>query len=155
MRLVPEIWVGVAVLVFAAIVFQQSTAIPVSPLYARVGPTVIPYATSLGLGILGVFLLIAGFRGGWSGEDPEIALPVDWRSFRWLLLGLALNVALIDTLGFIIASTLLFMCTSRCFGSRKPLVDLGLGFVLATVAFVGFAKGLGINIGSGPIEALF
>jgi putative tricarboxylic transport membrane protein len=155
MRLVPEIWVGVAVLAFAAIVFQQSTAIPVSPLYARVGPTFVPYATAFALGILGVFLLIAGLRGGWSDDDPEIALPVDWRSFRWLLLGLALNVALIDQLGFIIASCLLFVCTARCFGSRKPHVDLGLGFVLATVAFVGFAKGLGINIGSGPIEALF
>jgi putative tricarboxylic transport membrane protein len=155
MKLVPEIWVGVAVLVFAAIVFQQSTAIPVSPLYARVGPTVIPYATSAALGVLGVFLLIAGLRGGWSGDDPEIALPVDWPSFGWLLLGLALNLALIQDLGFIIASCALFVCTSRCFGSRKPFVDLGLGFVLATVAYVGFAKGLGINIGSGPIEALF
>ncbi len=155
MRLVPEVWVGVAVLVFAGIILQQSLAIPVSPLYARVGPTVIPYATAAALGVLGVFLLVAGLRGGWSDEDPDVALPVDWRSFRWLLLGLALNLALIDHLGFILSSSLLFVCTARCFGSRRPAVDFGIGFVLATVAFVGFSKGLGINIGSGPIEALF
>jgi len=155
MRLVPEIWVGLAVLLFAGIVLQQSAAIPVSPLYARVGPTVVPYATAAALGVLGIFLLVAGFRGGWSHEDPEIALPVDWTSFRWLLLGLALNVALIDTIGFILSASLLFVCTARCFGSRRPAVDLGMGFVLATVAFVGFSKGLGINIGAGPIEALF
>jgi putative tricarboxylic transport membrane protein len=116
---------------------------------------VVPYATAAALAVLGAFLLYAAFKGGWSGDDPEIALPVDWASFRWLLLGLGLNVALIEVAGFIVAGCLLFVCTSRCFGSRKPLLDLGLGVVLATVAFVGFSKGLGINIGSGPIEALF
>jgi len=65
------------------------------------------------------------------------------------------DYALIADLGFTLASTALFACTARCFGSTNPLKDVGLGFLLAVTAYLGFSKGLGINIGAGPLEALF
>ncbi|MBL8831137.1 MAG: tripartite tricarboxylate transporter TctB family protein [Rhodospirillales bacterium] len=154
-RLTPEFWCGIAVLAFAATVGYEASLIPTS-VYARVGPQVVPFAVAGGLGLLGVVLLFQNARGSWNtADDPELTLPVDWRSARWLLLGLALNVSLIADAGFILASALLFACTARCFGSGRPLKDFAAGIVLSAVAYFGFSRGLGINIGAGPIEALF
>ena len=71
----------------------------------------------------------------------------------WLLLGLVLNIGLIDPLGFIPASVLLFACTARAFGSRRPLRDALIGFVLSAIAYFGFSELLGINIGAGFLGA--
>ncbi len=155
MRLSGEFWCGLCVLAFAALIGYEASLIPTS-VYARVGPQVVPFAVAGGLALLGVVLLAQNARGSWNtADDPELTMPVDWRSARWLLLGLALNVSLIADAGFILSSALLFACTARCFGSERPLKDFAAGVLLAAVAYFGFSRGLGINIGAGPIEALF
>ena len=63
-----------------------------------------------------------------------------------------LNVALIGPLGFTIASVILYVCVARGFGSRNPLRDAGIGLAFALIAYFGFAKTLGINIGAGLLE---
>ena len=62
--------------------------------------------------------------------------------------GLFSNLAL----GFTVASILLFTCVARAFGSRQTLRDALIGAIFALVAYLGFARTLGINIGSGVIE---
>ena len=79
---------------------------------------------------------------------------MDWPSLGWLGLGLVLNLTLIGPLGFVIASTLMFVCVARAFGSRRPLFDTGVGVIVALVAYLGFDKVLGINIGAGILEGL-
>ena len=63
-------------------------------------------------------------------------------------------MALIGTAGFTIASTILFVLTARAFGSLNIVRDAATGFALAIVAYLGFARALGINIGAGPPERL-
>ncbi|MFM7346467.1 MAG: tripartite tricarboxylate transporter TctB family protein [Tagaea sp.] len=149
-----EVFVGLAVLVFAGVVYHGAASIPASPLYARVGPAVFPYAIAWCMAALGVALVYQGLRGGWSDDDPELKLPVDFRALAWLAAGLALNVALIQDLGFTLASALMFACISRCFGSERPAADFAVGFALAAAAYLGFSKALGINIGEGLLESL-
>jgi putative tricarboxylic transport membrane protein len=152
-RPVGQIALAAGVLVLAGIVVHQTTVIPVSPLYAKVGPTVFPWMVAGGLGLLGLALLVQALRGGWpTGEDT--AIPVDRRALGWVLAGLVLNVALIGWAGFIIASTLLFCCVARAFGSARPVRDAGVAFVFAALTYVGFARMLGIDIGAGLIERL-
>ena len=74
---------------------------------------------------------------------------------RMMAVALVLNAALIPWLGFILSSTLLFACVARGFSSDRPARDLGIGFLLAFVAWYGFAKLLSINLGAGLIEGLF
>jgi putative tricarboxylic transport membrane protein len=142
---------GVAVLALAAIIAWETTLIPTNAIYAQVGPKVIPWLATVLLGALGVLLTLQGLRGGWEHEEPD---GLDTRGLAWMLLGLALNVALIGIAGFIIASTLLFVCTARAFGSRRILRDAAIGVVLALVSYVGFDRVLGYKIGSGLIEGL-
>lgn len=143
--------VGLGVLALAAMVAWQTSIIPENAIYAKVGPKVFPWISALMLAIMGAALTVEGLRGGWEHEHSG---ETDWRSLGWLGLGLFLNVVLISNVGFIIAGTLLFVCTARAFGSDKPLRDAIIGFILGAVSYVGFDRVLGYKIGSGLIEGL-
>jgi len=147
--------VGAGVVLFGLVVLHQTTQIPVSPLYSKVGPTVFPYMVAIALLALGVALIAQAWRGDWGETDADSDdTPTDWRSLGWLGLGLVLNAALIDVLGFVIASTLLFVCTARAFGSTRWPRDLAIAFALALAAYLGFARLLGISIGAGVLEGI-
>ena len=47
---------------------------------------------------------------------------------------------------------ILFVCVARGFGSKAIIRDAVIGAAFALVAYFGFAKTLGINIGAGLIE---
>jgi putative tricarboxylic transport membrane protein len=147
--------VGAGVIALSAVVFYQTTQIPVTPLYSKVGPTVFPYMTAGGMLLLGLLLIAQALRGEWGETDADKdAAPPDRRALGWLALGLVLNVALIDLLGFVIASTLMFVCVARAFGSTKWPRDLGIAMVLALIAYLGFSRLLGISIGAGILEGI-
>ena len=99
-----ETIIGIGVLVLAGVVYWQTTSIPVSPIYAKVGPTVVPYITAVCLGVLGLLLLVAASArrlaaGGREGGRAGLAWP-----WLWVAAGLVLNVLLIGPAGFTLAS---------------------------------------------------
>jgi len=147
----PETLLGLGTVAAAVLAFWQTSIIPVSPLYSKVGPTIFPYIASALLLVLGLILTARGLRGGWQPED-EKEIPLDWGSMFVVLAGFAANVILIGPLGFTIASTVMFTLIAWGFGSRTPWRDAPIGFVLALAAYFGFAAGLGVNIGMGPFE---
>jgi putative tricarboxylic transport membrane protein len=147
--------VGVGVIAFAILVGYQTSRIPASPLYSKVGPNVFPYMVSAALLLLGVLLVVQSLQGVWGETDADTDTgPPDRTALAWLGGGLILNVVLIDFLGFIIASTILFVCTARAFGSKALVRDFIVAVVLALVAFLGFDKLLGISIGAGILEGI-
>jgi len=146
-----ETVIAVGVLVLAVVIFWQTLSIPVSPIYAKVGPTVMPMITAAGLALLGVLLLCSALTGGWRTHEERNVMP-DRVALMWIGAGLVLNVLLIGYAGFTIASIILFVCVARGFGSQAILRDAGIGAVFALVAYFGFAQSLGINIGAGIVE---
>jgi len=146
-----EAIIGAGVLALAAVMLWQTLAIPVSPIYAQVGPTVVPIITALALGMLGVLLLIAAWQGGWQPEEEKASTP-DRVALAWVAAGLVLNVLLISWAGFTIASVILFVCVARGFGSKAIVRDTLVATAFALIAYFGFAQTLGINIGSGIVE---
>ena len=148
---VGEMVIAGLVLVLAAVVFWQTAAIPVSPIYAKVGPTVVPLIAALGLGVLGLILMVEALRGGWQSE-AERNLAIDHAALMWIGAGLILNVVLIGSAGFTLASTVLFVCVARAFESRNIVRDGAVAIVFALAAYFGFARTLGIDIGGGLIE---
>jgi putative tricarboxylic transport membrane protein len=147
-----ETIIGAGVLVLAIVMFWQTMSIPVSPIYAKVGPTVVPMMTAVALGMLGVLLLIDAWQGGWQSEEEKAVTP-DRAALLWIAAGLVLNVVLIGLLGFTIASIILFVCVARAFGSNRIVRDALIAAIFALVAYFGFATTLGINIGSGLVES--
>jgi putative tricarboxylic transport membrane protein len=151
----PQILIGAGVAALAVIVGVETTQIPVTPMYSRVGPAVFPYLVAGGLFILGLLLAFEAATGRWGETDADVETsPPDRRALAWLGLGLVLNVALIDVFGFIVASTLLFVCTARAFGSTRPARDAGIAVLLTLITYLGFDRLLGISIGAGIFEGL-
>lgn len=148
----PEARLALGVVALGCLAFYETAQIPVSPMYAKVGPTVMAYTASALLLGLGLALLLEAWRGNWISPPEEADVPLDYRAIGWLLLGLVLNIGLIGPLGFVPASTLLFVCTARAFGSRRIGRDALIGVVFAALAYFGFAQLLGVNIGAGIFE---
>ena len=149
----PETLIALGTLAFAGLLLWQASEIPVSPLYAKIGPSLFPYFGAAALAALALMLLVQALRGGWQ-PDEEKELKADWRALAFVTAGLIANVALITHLGFTLASTVLFVLVAYGFGSRRPLRDATIGFVVALVAYFGFAKVLGVNIGAGFLERM-
>jgi putative tricarboxylic transport membrane protein len=155
----PETLLALGVIALGLLALYETTQIAVSPMYAQVGPTAVAFVASALMIGLGGALLVQSVSGRWVSDPEESDAEFDLRALGWLLLGLVLNVGLIGPLGFIPASMLLFACTARAFGSRRPLRDLLIGLIFAAVAYFGFAGLLDINIGdsallSGLLEGL-
>lgn len=149
----PETLVGLSVLALSILVFAETWTAPAAPAYAQVGPTAFPYGAGVALFVLGLLLVIEGWRGGWRDPQAEAELGhPNWRGLAWVAGGLLFNALTIPHLGFILASTVLFACVARGFTSTRPLRDLVGGFALALVSYVGFAKLLSIKLGEGVIE---
>jgi putative tricarboxylic transport membrane protein len=147
-----EVAVAAGLVALAVLAIWQTLVIPVSPIYARVGPTLFPWIASAGLLLLSLLLLLQALRGGFSGVDDQ--LSIDWSSLAWVAAGLAANAALIGTLGFVFAATAMFVCVARGFGSARPGRDALIGAIVALTAYVGFKTLLGVNIGGGILEGM-
>ena len=78
-----EIALALGMLCLSAIVLWQTYEIPVSPIYARVGPTIIPMITACGLGLLSLALLFSALRGGWQTDEEKEYTP-DRVALSWL-----------------------------------------------------------------------
>ena len=152
----PDLLVGLFVLLLGALALWQAAAIPASPIYAQVGPKAVPYAVGGGLLLLGLGLSASALRGGWSAtlEEAREAPPANWRAFGLMLAGLAANLALIGPFGFSVAATAQFVLVAAAFGSRRPVRDGLVALALALLVWFGFVEVLGVNIGAGLLEGL-
>ncbi len=149
-----DLAIGIGVTALAVVLGWQASVIPDNSAYAQVGPALFPWLIAAALFVLGVLLIIAALRGGWSHESEDAPDNMNWAALGWVSLGLLINVSAIEYIGFILASTAMFVLIARGFGSRTPIRDAAIGFSLALVAYVGFDRVLGYKIGSGIIESL-
>ena len=66
----------------------------------------------------------------------------------------ALNIALVDFLGWAITGALLFAGVARVLGSRTWIRDLIIGAVLSVGSFYAFYVGLGVPIPPGILDGI-
>lgn len=127
--------------------------------YARIGPNVAPRIVSVGLILLGVWLLAEVFTGGFRSRVPDN--PAErgehafaGSAFAWVSAGLIAQMALIHTAGFVIAAAVLFACVARAFGSARWLRDLIIGLVLGLLVFLFFVRFLNVNLPAGWLRPI-
>lgn len=156
-----DLWAALFVLAVGLLAVWQAAVIPTSPIYAQVGPKLIPYFVAACLVALGAGLTATALRGGWSHTIEEMAdappfasASVNWPALGLLLAGLLANLVLIVPFGFTAAATVQFVLVAAAFGSRALLRNLVIAFVVALSAYGLFVKGLGVNIGAGFVETL-
>jgi putative tricarboxylic transport membrane protein len=123
-----------------------------------VDPYSMPYVVGAVLVLLGALLAVATARGDRpemeEGEDVEIDGTTDWRTVGMLVGVMALNVLLIDVLGWAITGALLFAGAAHVLGSRTPVRDVAIGAALSVGTWYGLYSGLGIPIPPGILDGV-
>ena len=133
----------------AGLILFDMSGLEISSVYG-LGPKAMPIVVAAGLGLLAVGNLVLGLTGGFPSREQAQAGPV-----ALIVGGMAMLIALVGFGGgFIPATAILFWATSTAFGRRSHAVDLGIGLALALVAYLLFAKLLGLTLPLGPIERL-
>jgi putative tricarboxylic transport membrane protein len=147
-----ELVVGLGVAAIGVFIAVETSQITVAPLYAKVGPGVIPYLVAGGLILLG--LLFAGNAVWRKAPAAQAAEASDWRPLVVISVGLILQMLLIERAGFVIASAVLFACVAYGFGSRRYLRDGIIAIVLAIVVYIGFTRGLSLPLPAGVLKGI-
>lgn len=127
--------------------------------YAKIGPNFMPAVVACGLLACGAWLLVDAFRGGWRDRPPDDAAQRGEHAFHapgflWITAGLAAQMALIGSAGFVIAGTVLFAAVARGFGSRRWLRDAAWGLLMTLLVFVFFVRLLNVNLPAGWLRPL-
>ncbi len=128
----------------------QVTVIPVSPMYAAVGASLVP-------GIVAVLftLLVLGYgaqsiagRVPDAADDPdETALPQAQQRFIYFFGGCLLFVLLIKPLGFLIAGTAAGLGIARSFDAPIRIKSITICFLIALAFWVLFDLILSVDLG--------
>jgi putative tricarboxylic transport membrane protein len=123
-----------------------------------VGPRMFPIAVGVGLIVLAILLGVAIPRGSTGeeegGEDIDTSSPADWRTVG-LLVGLFIaTIVLVVPLGWAITGTLLFAGAATILGSKRYVLNLVIGVVLAVGSFYAFYSGLGIPLPAGILDGI-
>lgn len=126
----------------------ETARMTVGPAHAMVGPRLFPILVAIGLVLVGFALLREAVRGAIA---PEGGMELDGRAIALVAGGLILQVLLIERAGWMIGATVLFVCATAGFGSRRLAVDAALGLGLGALAFVSFNYGLGLELPTGEI----
>ena len=151
-----QVAVAAGVLALGGGILWGSFYLPTGGGYAQVGPGVVPRLVGSVLLVLGVFLAREAFTGGFRGvdEEAEVHLPMDWVSFAWVSGGIFAYGLLVERLGFVIASVILFVMVARSFASRRWLLNAVVGLLLAAFIFAVFNYGLGLMLPAGILKPL-
>ena len=140
-----------AALAFIAIVIALSTRFAGDVAsYSPVGPKTFPYIIAGGLFLLAIWTAIEAWRGDFPDRDRQDVPPM-----LWVLGGLAVQLLTMKTVGFSIATGLLFAATAKAFGRGPLWMTVPVGIVFSFVVWFLFAKGLQLSLPAGPIERLF
>lgn len=79
----------------------------------------------------------------------------DWSSVVVAISSFLLFALLMEPLGWIIAAAVLFWGMARAMGSRRPLFDISLALVVASLIQLAFGAALGLNLPAGILGGVF
>jgi putative tricarboxylic transport membrane protein len=158
-----EILLGLGLVALGVFFAVETTEIKVAPIYAKVGPTVFPWIVAGALILLGLIFAAQAWRKGQqasaserdpvpgqaNGSSDLHAEASDWRALLLISAALLLQAALFKMLGFVLTAALLFMAVAYGFGSRSYLRDGIVAVILAILVYVGFTRGLHLQLPAG------
>lgn len=157
-RSVGDLLVSLGVLALGGYFAYGAFNISVAQSYSRVGPRFFPFLVAAGLLLCGALLLVQALRGVTAppeqGEDVDLDVPPDYRAVAVIGASLAAYVLLLEPLGFVLASALLFWGVATAFGSRAWLRDPLVGLVLALAVYLAFTRLLGLRLPAGILAPL-
>ena len=148
-------WLGAAVIAWGLVWLYGALSLPQAATYAVVGPGFFPAVIGTGLVLLGILLLVAVARREsfepQEAEDADVSRPPSRGAFWMTVAAGVIPVFVIRSLGFPVAGALAFALTARAFGSRRLLLDLGVGLLLGVACWLLFSRLLGLSLPGFPL----
>ncbi|MBK4216890.1 tripartite tricarboxylate transporter TctB family protein [Paracoccus caeni] len=118
--------------------------------YSGVGPASFPGVVAFALIGLAAWTVYDGIFGDFPAPEPQRVAPV-----VWIIIGLMLQLLLLNVAGFSIATGLMFACAARAFGKRNLALSIPIGIALSFAVWAVFSQILMLNLPTGPLEHLF
>jgi putative tricarboxylic transport membrane protein len=147
-----EAVLGGVVLGLGLFVAIETSVMEVTASNAAIGPRLFPFLVALGLLMVGAFVLQQALFGHIAHER---GFELDWLAVALVLGGLILQMFLVESLGWIIATTALFVAATLAFRERRVLISIAIGLVLTSLTYWVFNYGLGLSLPIGTtIEEL-
>ena len=154
-----ELLVAIGVIVLGIVVLAETRNIHTRP-GVTVSPRLVPNVIGALLVLLGIWYAIDVIRtprlpgAGEDSEDVDPEAETNWSAI--LIMGFALlcYALLIDTAGFIIASTVMFLISTFSMGSRHYVRNLAIGLILSTIVFFMFNSWLGVRLPGGWLAGI-
>jgi putative tricarboxylic transport membrane protein len=143
-----EAALGGGVLALGLFVAWETSLIHVAPTYAATSPRLFPYIISVGLVLIGAALLREALAGHIAHEG---GMALDWRAAAVVAAALVVQLWLLERIGWIVATSLMFAAVALAFGSRRVWLDVAIGVVLASLALAVFNYGLGLTLPAGSV----
>ncbi|MER6914590.1 tripartite tricarboxylate transporter TctB family protein [Streptomyces sp. NPDC000594] len=96
---------------------------------------------------------------GRRGEADAGEGDIDVRRTRWVPFAVCTGAALlfiagVDTLGYVIVSTVAFWLTAWAFGARDHLRSAAIATVFSLAVYLVFTRALGISLAAGVLEGV-
>jgi putative tricarboxylic transport membrane protein len=149
---IADLLLGLGVAAIGVFIVVETRQITVAPMYAKVGPGVIPYLVGGGLILLGLLFAAGATRRQAPAAPPAEAS--DWRPLAVISIGLLAQMLLVERAGFVIAAAVLFGCVAFGFGSRRYLRDGVIAILLAIAVYIGFTRGLNLPLPAGVLNGI-
>jgi putative tricarboxylic transport membrane protein len=143
-----EAVLGGGVLALGLFVGIETALLEVAPSQAAVGPRLFPLLVATGLVVVGLLVLREAFFGHIAHER---GFELDWPAVALISAGLLAQIFLLEWIGWIPAAAIVFVAAARAFGSRRLGIDAAIGIGLASLAFVVFNYGLGLDLPLGTL----
>lgn len=141
---------GLALLALAALAAWQVGLIPEPPVFAAVGPAVMPrilVAALAGLSVLYLAMSLLGRSSDVMLDEHESPLPGRQGRVAWMIAGLAALLGLTPLLGIGLAGVIAFVSIARAFDSRRWGRDLFVGAIVSFAVWGLFDRLLGVPLG--------
>ena len=123
-----EMILGLLVLALGLFIAVQTWLMPVSIATAAVGPKLFPALVATGLLATSAFLLREAITGALAHRS---GFELDWWAVALGMGALLAQIILLTWIGWVLASTLLFVAVARAFGSRRLVLNTVIGLLSA------------------------
>lgn len=131
----------------------------VPPGSGSVGPQVFPSIIGIFIISVSIILSIEILRGNYGQpegtEFGEIKAKTDWKTLSTVAASILTYPFLIESAGFVIASTVVFFGVGFAYGARKLLRNLLIALVFSLIVFLTFTELLNVNLPSGILKGIF
>ena len=147
-----------SLLLLGIIILVDTKNMVVPPGSGSVGPQVFPTIIGIFIVVVALFLSVEVLRGNYGQpegtEFGEIETKTDFKTLATVGASILTYPFLIESAGFVIASTVVFFGVGFAYGARKPIKNLSIALAFALVVYLTFTKGLSVELPAGILKGI-